>query len=990
MNVKLLSINDIGLSQRASNVLMRHKVFTVGELMQYREEDLLGFRNAGAKTVKELLQKIEEYKTIDLTGEFPPVQEQTEIQMPENFEFWITEDKGRIFIKEVLGNRKIDELEVLSAKSFNLLSMNGYETLSKVVFLTVDELMKIPRMEERNADEILLNCRRFLLDHKPELLAAYAEHLMKNKEAVTKNINSTENKKETLTIQEMILAKKNQKEIRTYVEANEVFVEQMGLSKRAKNALVKNGFSKMSELFFLQRGELQEIKNFGVASITEVLDKINAYIAQHEQRINAFLEGDFDRLYDETGIMDMILRLYQTEGFKGLSFQDIKEKLDLPDSVSDQKIKNAVGKLLAVNELVYVDYRCYRVYPKVMSYVELKIQDPRIKRVLQGRLRGKVLEELGTEENVTRERIRQIEKDGRKILKDTLFAETGMNYFDEDYYQYLFTNYEFGKEEASEWLGISLETWNYLTMVCGKRGTKSLTKAAEDAKLSASMRLKIRNYLNRNKIYIDKMWIEKRRGNLEDIVLRKYCQDEKKVDEFFELYNDFLRQHGIEEDQGLYYTPELRGTRKNRLTESKNTLYRYGEIVRYYDIQARDYTELLDTLNLDAYENTEVSTYKLMQQYPEIMKKYDIRHPYELHNLLKKIIQPGSYHKISFQRMPMIGFGTYSREQLLRDLLFEHAPLTQNEFLDLINSEYGYDRGFVHSTYLPYFSNYLYNGVYSVDQKVMSKGNRDLLRSALKDDFYYLDEIRSIYKELIPDSDVETVNAYNLKQMGGLVLANYVLFNYPTMDAYCTELLTKAEVFDISPYRRRYGYLSPFTNVLSVLRSNLDIIEFEPNQFVHIRRLEKKGITKEMLRSFCDGIYDFVQDEEFFSIQSLKKAGLKNELDDIGFDDWFFATLLASDDRFSWTYMYNNIILKKHSERISIKDLLLEIISRNRVIDTLDLIRELQEVYGCNVQNRSDILGKLSETTVYCDKILDRLYITEDEFYRELEEMEGI
>ena len=55
-------------------------------------------------------------------------------------------------------------------------------------------------------------------------------------------------------------------------------------------------------------------------------------------------------------------------------------------------------------------------------------------------------------------------------------------------------------------------------------------------------------------------------------------------------------------------------------------------------MDGRDYEELLETLKLNAYQNVELSTLKFMETYPEVMKKYDIRDQYELHNLLRKIV----------------------------------------------------------------------------------------------------------------------------------------------------------------------------------------------------------------------------------------------------------------------------------------------------------------------------------------------------------------
>ena len=42
------------------------------------------------------------------------------------------------------------------------------------------------------------------------------------------------------------------------------------------------------------------------------------------------------------------------------------------------------------------------------------------------------------------------------------------------------------------------------------------------------------------------------------------------------------------------------------MADERFLLWKLNERFRYYDIDGRDYTELLDTLNLDSYENIEL------------------------------------------------------------------------------------------------------------------------------------------------------------------------------------------------------------------------------------------------------------------------------------------------------------------------------------------------------------------------------------------------
>jgi len=57
-----MNIEDLELSARSSNCLKKAGIKTVGELMGYSEQDLMKIKNFGAKSAKEVMEKLKEYK----------------------------------------------------------------------------------------------------------------------------------------------------------------------------------------------------------------------------------------------------------------------------------------------------------------------------------------------------------------------------------------------------------------------------------------------------------------------------------------------------------------------------------------------------------------------------------------------------------------------------------------------------------------------------------------------------------------------------------------------------------------------------------------------------------------------------------------------------------------------------------------------------------------------------------------------------------------
>lgn len=273
-----------------------------------------------------------------------------------------------------------------------------------------------------------------------------------------------------------------------------------------------------------------------------------------------------------------------------------------------------------------------------------------------------------------------------------------------------------------------------------------------------------------------------------------------------------------------------------------------------------------------------------------------------------------------------------------------------------------------------------------MDAKVMPIAHKEALLAALTDDFYYFEEIRNIYVELIPDADPESVNPYNLTSMGFTVLSRYALRNWSSLEAYFKHFLLCDAVVDIAPLRKRFSCIQMWYQTLTNLKKEYEILEFEPDQIINIRKLEDSGVTKQMLKGFCDEVYAFLEDGTYFTAKSLRQSGFCSDLYDLGFSDWFYANLLCFDPRFSYCGMLSGIVLHKGKEGISIKSFLTDQIRRAGTIDILDLISDLQEDFGLRVEMKSDITQKLHDSEVFYDPILERLYADAELYYRELDE----
>jgi hypothetical protein len=340
---------------------------------------------------------------------------------------------------------------------------------------------------------------------------------------------------------------------------------------------------------------------------------------------------------------------------------------------------------------------------------------------------------------------------------------------------------------------------------------------------------------------------------------------------------------------------------------------------------------------------------KFIESYPSLMDKYDIHDQYELHNLLKKVIDPSLCHDIDFNRQPIMRFGSFNREEAIFNAISLLSPVTTTDLVDYLHDEYGYDRLFIQMSILPPFSRYYHDGVYTVNFKQMPPERQQRFLESLDEDFYYQEEIERKYFSMFPDAEKEEINPRSIKALGFSVFSKYLLRNYPSVNAYFLELLTKDDIVDLKPIRKRYGSIVMMSNTLYELFDNYDLIEFEPGKCINIRRLEDQGITKNDLRKYCQEVNDYLEDG-YFTIYSLRNSGFVSYLDELGFDDTFYSSILARNESFIWERIFTNTVLYKGNEetQITVKSFILSVAKDYDSISVDDLVELIKFEYGIN------------------------------------------
>ena len=797
----------------------------------------------------------------------------------------------------------------------------------------------------------------------------------------------------------------------------EIPIEELGLSVRAVNALTAAGIRTAAGLSDATRDSLMSIKNMGAKTVREILDKLNAIRKEMWLAADPALTDTGpipqDGLYDiarafavfpdltqsevlrqlticrkehpEADAPELLPLLYQTGLIRrearnrilqlldrredGMSRQSLLEHL--PAGTSGEVLEGLLDELIRREQAAWRGDLAVRRYPTALEFAQ-RLGDERSRDILLSRLHGETLEETGQRYGLTRERVRQI----------TQKALSHRPRLREDRYQYLFEQYEFSREEFRLAFDEPAEVYNYLEMLRTRGGQrKPIQEILKDEKVSVSFRRKAERAVYRQYVTLDGIRVRKTRSELTYYTVRTCCRELTSMDDFLQWYQIVLESVGLENDPSL--SIEARSY-ENKLGACDYVLWNQWHRFRYYPIQEREYDTLLETLDLTQYEDLEISSLKLFRDYPELMREYDVRDEYELHNLLKKVWPEGE-QLVRFKKMPTIEIGVPDRDRQVRELLVRCAPVSNTELAQRYEELYGAKSATVLANYLSCIDQYFHNGIYRIDQSALPEAQHARMAALLTDDFYRIAEIRRIYLREFPGAAPENINPFTLKSLGFRIYMDYVITEqYSSAASYFRHLLTESDIVDMSGRYRQFSDLQGYYSELSDLKSRREIVEFAPNQYISLRRLQASGVTAGSLESYCAAVSAHARPGEYFTINSLRRNGFTHPLDDLGFEDWFYASLLAEDQaRFSYRRMGGTRVFRRGGAGVQMVDFLRWLVEAAGRMDIYDLQETLERQYRVSIPFYK-LTAVIQSSELYYDAVMEAVYIDYDTYLEEI------
>lgn len=809
------------------------------------------------------------------------------------------------------------------------------------------------------------------------------------------------------------------------------------LSVRAQNVLTHNRIVTVGQVLEMGEEGLASLQNAGAKTVSEIMTCATAQADAHtsseasEMTIVDEMESDLEPEHRSNDCPDesqsaaclLLTEVSQTAVISPFAAADItRGGLENPDVVqsmilesllvqilkrnpwglNNEEIGSAVHQFDAEIEIDVINAmlarlknegRCEHeggvwkaVEKSIEEAVSMRVANSKWRSMALARLRGDTLEAIGRVHGVTRERVRQIIS--KALDENAIDGTRASRYLD------LMLQFDLSERAVRYGLGATAEEWSAASFIKNAKYKSSRIIQPAEALLErrsipARVRFNLEREIHHGYVKIDGEYVKKRRLDLMLFALKRYASQRSLEDKkFLELYTETLREFGID------HYPELQLSERYMSTFrlQKNVLSGYWTRVRYYDFDKFNVRELIDSLGFEDFEGKEISTKIFLINKPDLLKEYEIDDAYELHSLLRSYAREAKLtgEDIPYtmtRRMPTIRIGETNREAQVVELARELSPISIDEFAEFYEAEYGVDQATVKGDYIQYITNYIVNGVVSMNLEPFTDEERRRMSELFPGDYYKLSTFEAAYLKEFPHAGKERLNARSIRDLGFKVYSACIIrSNWASQNDYFKSLISRAPFFEEKSVSREILDSQPYKAYRDGIMRARKLLPYDDGTWITELGLEELGITDKQLLDLAGNAAKFCEQHElkYCTVHSLKCAGFDHELFSYEMSDDFYITAICSEGtRFSALKCNQKKIACLDDAPISIAGFLDAQVGEGESIIVEDLIDYIASDLGVCIA-RDKVLQAPTRTNLYYNEITNMIYKDKEVFIREV------
>lgn len=678
---------------------------------------------------------------------------------------------------------------------------------------------------------------------------------------------------------------------------------------------------------------------------------------------NFLLNVDKKQDLNEQELKTVIKTFYKYEVFS------IEELLKLCEQkkFNNNKIMYLIHNLLK-NKILMKKNNGYCLMKPRLEEITCKIPVKNNHRdIVMKKLSGNTLENIGSQYNVTRERIRQIIK--REIDK---FPIT----YEEEKYEKLFTTYHFDCELFCKLFQENIIVYYFLKEKY-KLGEQEPSELIENNDVSnRQLEVLKKRY---NLVYFCGENIVVNRSNLLIAVLKSH-NNSVEYDELINQYNNLIMTNDLSLD--LLSETDFRNVDRV-LNSSINVLCGFGRYYRYYNTEELDDDDILELKEMLDVDAGDYSAEFFYQNNLELMNRIDIRNGYELHNLLRK--QIGNFNnKIIYSRMPDILIDCNSKREFVLNQIQELSPIKFEEFVDYMYKNYGHKINSFTALLQSDFNEFITNGIIISHSYEFTPEQFKVLKTKLNADIYSIMTIKKMMTEIFNVNDFKLLNNLNFSKLGYKIRGNYIMKSEITnLEAYLRNIILTNDYYEVDYEMKHIG--STFTSYMYKFIYNLDLFKICDDKYITIKKLNDLNITKEKIREFIDRMNNSIIDNNYFNLYTLKRM-VDMSFCDYNFPDCFYETLISTIPDVKTFRMKNNLLFIKTDKNATREEFINSFINKNKTYIS-EIKKEILNAYNIELEEYY-IRQFVNRKKYYFDSSTDCIYLNKDIYEKEIDDFD--
>lgn len=264
----------------------------------------------------------------------------------------------------------------------------------------------------------------------------------------------------------------------------------------------------------------------------------------------------------------------------------------------------------------------------------------------------------------------------------------------------------------------------------------------------------------------------------------------------------------------------------------------------------------------------------------------------------------------------------------------------------------------------------------------LSSRELELIKSAIQDPIYTLEEFYGLVKGLLPQFNLFQITDIFLKEIGLKIHPPYVFSEkFKKLKDYFDETVLSRDYFELSDeaiFQTDY-----FKRYLKNLEKALSIVKIDDCSYITKGKMESAGLKKQNLESYQLAVLNTTKNQGYFTYNSLRKDGFSHEIQEYGFDSIFYESLIIQVPYLKSIRLFGTIFFKKSNRKLKSEQFFTYILEQEKqsslkLSQLCDVIEELFSE-AVTYDSLETVLLKYDKKPYY-SRDLERIFIDKSHY----------